>query len=109
VREPEQNLDVSVGGARAFTAAATFNLLVAFVAWLIGTSRHGMSGYDAISYHYNEWLTPIGLALFATVSLAALLTAPGRRWVGAGLVGGAVLAGVLDCAWTLVYFVSQGS
>jgi hypothetical protein len=45
----------------------------------------------------------------AVTALAGLTLLALRRWFGVGLVLGAVTVGVLDLAWTSMYFGSQGS
>ena len=97
-------------GVNGFVAAGAVNVFVAIAFWFAGTSRYGFSGIGAISYHYEDWLLPTMVFLGITVvaGLASLAVRGWRRF-GAGLISGAVAAGLLDLVWTLVYFVSQGS
>ena len=97
-------------GLHGFVGAVGVSTLVAITFWVAVTSRQGFSGYGAISYHYEEWLGPIAALLAVTVlgGLAGLAVG-GWRWFGAGVLAGAVTVALLDLAWTLVYFISQGS
>lgn len=86
------------------------NALVAIAFWVAVTKKYGSSGSGAISYHYGEWWGPVAFFL-AIACLAGLfsLAVPDWRGFGAGLISGAVTVGLLDLAWTFIYFVSQGS
>jgi hypothetical protein len=97
-------------GRSGFGAAFVANALVAIALWFAVTSKYGFSGYGAISYHYGEWLGPVA-AFIAIAVLAGLVSfaVRGWRWFGVGVMFGAATVGLLDLAWTLAYFVSQGS
>jgi hypothetical protein len=106
------NVDGSVAPSRmtGFVAAEVVNALVAIAFWVAVTSRYGFSDGNYIGMNYDAWLRPTTLFLGVTV-LAGLTFLVLRRWswFGVGLVLGAVTAGVLDLAWTFIYFLSQGS
>jgi hypothetical protein len=69
------------------------------------TSKYGFSGYGWIAWYYDQWVWPtaIFLAISVIAGLVCLVVVRGWRWFGAGLVAGAVVLGVLDLAWSLVY------
>ncbi len=106
------NVDGSVAPSRltGFVAAVVLNTLVAVAFWVAVTSKYGYSDGNDIGMNYDEWLRPTTLFL-AVTALAGLtlLALRGWRWFGVGLVLGAVTVGVLDLAWTSMYFGSQGS
>ncbi|MBF4160730.1 hypothetical protein [Nocardioides acrostichi] len=98
------------GGLNGFGAAVATNALVALALWFTVTARYGFSGYGAISYHYGRWMWPV-IAVLAVTVLAGLvaLAVSGRRRLGVGVVLGALVTGLVDLAWSFVYFVSQTS
>jgi hypothetical protein len=97
-------------GLSGFAAAVVVNALVAIAFWVAVTNKYGLSGYGAISYHYGEWLAPVAVFIgIACLAGLGSLAVRGWRWFGVGLISGAVTVGLLDLAWTFVYFVSQGS
>jgi len=106
------NVDGSVTPSRmtGFVAAVVVNALAAIAFFVAVTSRYGYSDGNDIGMNYDEWIRPTTLFLVATV-LAGLtfLVLRRLRWFGVGLVLGAVTGGVLDLAWSFIYFVSQGS
>jgi hypothetical protein len=106
------NVDGTVAPSRlaGFVAAVVLNALVAVAFWVAVTNKYGYSDGNDSGMNYDEWLLPTTLFL-AVTALAGLtlLVLRGRRWFGVGLVLGTITAGVLDLAWTFVYFVSQGS
>lgn len=88
-------------GLTGFGVAVAVNALVAIAFWVAVTSKYGFSGYGAISYHYEEWLGPVGVFI-AIAFLAGLgsLAVQGWRRFGVGLISGAITPGLLDLAWT---------
>jgi hypothetical protein len=106
------NVDGSVAPSRmtGFVSAVVVNALVAIAFWVAVTSRYGYSDGNDIGMNYDEWIRPTTLFLAVTVLAGlTLLVLRGWRWFGVGLVLGAVTAGVLDLAWTFIYFAGQGS
>jgi hypothetical protein len=93
-----------------FTAAVAVNALIAVAFWVAVTSRYGFSDGNDIGMNYEQWVRPTTLFLAVTVVAGLFfLVLRGWRWFGVGLITGAVTAGLLDLAWTLIYFVGQGS
>ena len=98
------------GGLNGFASAVAVNVSVAVASWIAAVGKYGFSDGNDIGMNYEEWIRPTTFFLAVTV-VAGLLSPVLRGWrrFGVGLVSGAVTVGVLDLAWTFIYFVSQGS
>ena len=90
-----------------FWAAFVVNTIVAVVFWIAVSHKHG---YDWVGDYYEDWLRPttVFLAIAVVSGLVALAVSRWRRF-GRGLITGAVTVALVDLAWTLLYFVSEGS
>jgi hypothetical protein len=87
-----------------FAAACGLNSVVAIAFWAAGRSKYGPPGYGDLTYHYDFWLMPVGTLLVLTTVVGLLCVRSRVRWrLGAGLLGGVLVAGAGDLIWTFGY------
>jgi hypothetical protein len=88
-------------------AALTVNAVVAATSWYAVAHRHGSSW---VGYHFGPWLRPVVFFLAGTrIPGIAALFVTGWRHLGAAVIAGSIVAGLLDAVWAFGYLVSQGS
>src|SRR4051794_11575769 len=106
VDQPVERWPAERPGARGFGWSLAANLAVGSIFFGIGVLTYGYGGEDGLTGHPALLLTAIGAALTGSVIAAlVLLTGLRARRFGAGVLAGALVAGIVELLALATYLV----